>query len=181
MGIIIQKSLLINLKSKYYNSILFTSPPYSDIFGLSISSGSLVNMVQSFADKAKGIYETIRERVARSAVVGADETGTCINSKNAWTWGFQTPQATFLYTIKSRAKAVIDQLFPKGFPQAVFVHDCWPAYFGVRVKGRQICTAHLLRELKYLHTTMVNGIYRLATSCVGIEKKHACAGRYQPL
>ena len=123
---------------------------YSDIFGLSISSGSLVNMVQSFADKAKVIYETIRERVARSAVVGADETGTCINSKNGWTWGFQTPEATFLYTIKSRAKAVIDQLFPKGFPQTVFVHDCWPAYFGVRVKGHQICTAHLLRELKYL-------------------------------
>jgi len=148
---------------------------YSDIFGLSISSGSLVNMVQSFADKAKGIYETIRERVARSAVVGADETGTCINSKNGWTWGFQTPQATFLYTIKSRAKAVIDQLFPKGFPQAVFVHDCWPSYFGVRVKGHQICTAHLLRELKYLHTTMVKVIYRLAASRFGIEKKHACA------
>ena len=57
---------------------------YSDIFGLSISSGSLVNMVQSFADKAKGIYETIRERVAMSAVVGADETGTGINSNTIY-------------------------------------------------------------------------------------------------
>jgi transposase len=123
---------------------------YHDIFGLSISSGSLVNMIQSFADKSKGIYETIRERIAQSLVVGADETGTCINGKNAWTWGFQTLTDTFLYSIKSRAKTVIDQLFPQGFPHAVLVHDCWTAYFGVNVKGHQICTAHLLRELKYL-------------------------------
>jgi transposase len=123
---------------------------YHDIFGLFISSGALVNMVQCFADKSEGIYETIRERISQSLIVGADETGTRINGKNAWTWGFQTPTATFLYSVKSRAKAVIDQLFPQGFPQAVLVHDCWPAYFGIKVKGHQICTAHLLRELKYL-------------------------------
>jgi transposase len=123
---------------------------YRDIFGLSISSGSLVNMVQSFADKAQGIYETIREQISRSTVVGADETGTCIKGKNGWTWVFQTPRATYLHTGKSRGRAVIDQLFPQGFPQTVLVHDCWSSYFGVEVAGRQICTAHLLRELKYL-------------------------------
>jgi len=123
---------------------------YEDIFGLTISSGSLVNMVQTFANKAKGIYETIRERISQSEVVGADETGTCIGGKNGWTWGFQTPQATYLYSIKSRAKSVIDKLFPDGFPKTVLVHDCWSSYFSVNVKGHQICIAHILRELKYL-------------------------------
>jgi transposase len=123
---------------------------YGDIFGLSISSGSLVNMVQTFANKSKGIYETIRERISQSSVVGADETGTCINGKNGWTWGFQTPAATYLYTIKSRGKAVIKKLFPSGFPETVLVHDCWPSYFSVDVQGHQICIAHLLRELKYI-------------------------------
>jgi len=124
---------------------------YSDIFKLPISSGSLVNMVQSFANKASGIYETIRQRVAQSAVVGADETGTCIKGKNAWTWVFQTPQATYIHSDKSRAKSVIDQLFPQGFAQTTLVHDCWKPYFKVQAKGHQICTAHLLRELKYLN------------------------------
>jgi len=123
---------------------------YDDIFNLPISSGSLVNMVQSLADKAKGIYETIRWRISQSGVVGADETGTCIKGKNGWTWAFQTPRATYLHTDKSRSKAVIAKLFPQGFPQTVLVHDCLPAYFGVEVQGHQICTAHLLRELKYL-------------------------------
>jgi transposase len=123
---------------------------YSDVFGLSISSGCLVNMVGTFAEKASGIYETIRRRVANAPVIGADETGTCIKGKNGWTWVFQTPEATYIHSDTSRAKAVIDQLFPEGFPKATLVHDCWKSYFGVPTKNHQICTAHLLRELKYL-------------------------------
>ena len=123
---------------------------YNDIFGLSISSGSLVNIVQSFADKAQGIYETIRQRISHSSVIGADETGVRINGKNGWTWVFQTPFASYLHSGKSRSKAVIDELFPKGFPKTILVHDCLKAYFSVNTQGHQICTAHLLRELKYL-------------------------------
>jgi len=123
---------------------------YSDIFGLQISCGSLVNMVQSFAKKAFGIYEFIRQHVAKSTVVGADETGNCIRGKNAWAWVFQTPKATYIHSDKSRSKTVIEQLFPLGFPQTVLVHDCWTSYFGVEAKSHQICTSHLLRELKYL-------------------------------
>jgi transposase len=123
---------------------------YKDVLGLSISSGSLVNIVHAFADKAGGIYETIRDQISRSSVVGADETGVCIGGKNSWTWGFQTPKATFLYSIKSRSKSVIDKLFPHGFSKAILVHDCWSSYFSVQAGGHQICLAHLLRELKYL-------------------------------
>jgi len=62
---------------------------YSDLFGLQLGSGSLVNMVQNFAAKASGIYETIRRQIVQSTVAGADETGNCINGKNAWAWVFQ--------------------------------------------------------------------------------------------
>jgi transposase len=123
---------------------------YCDLFSIPVSSGCLVNMVQNFADKASNIYETIRRRVSQSKIVGADETGTCIQGKNGWTWVFQTPEVTYLHSDKSRAKTVIDQVFPKGFPEATLVHDCWKSCFGVQAKGHQICTAHLLRELKYL-------------------------------
>jgi transposase len=123
---------------------------YRDILGLSISSGSLVNMVHTFANKARCIYETIKEHISQSSVVGADETGVSIGGKNSWTWGFQTPEATFLYSIKSRAKSVIDKLFPHGFSKSILVHDCWSSYFSVKARGHQICVAHLLRELKYL-------------------------------
>jgi transposase len=123
---------------------------YRDIFSLPISSGSLVNMVHSLADKSKSIYDEILRRVSISPVVGADETGCRINGKNQWAWVFQTPTATFIHTANSRAKKVIDELFPQGFPKTVLVHDCWRSYFNVQTEDHQICTAHLLRDLKYL-------------------------------
>ncbi|MDR0206753.1 MAG: transposase [Bacteroidales bacterium] len=73
-----------------------------------------------------------------------------IKGKNAWAWVFQTPKATYIHSDTSRSKAVINQLFPQGFSETILVHDCWASYFGVQAKGHQICTAHLLRELKYL-------------------------------
>jgi transposase len=123
---------------------------YGDILGLSISSGSLVKMVESFAHKSQSVYEKIRRRVFSSPVVGADETGVNINGKNRWVWVFQTPEVTCIHAGLSRSKKVIDQLFPQGFPRSIPVHDCWRSYFSVQTQGHQICTAHLLRELKYL-------------------------------
>ena len=123
---------------------------YQDVFGLEISSGNLVNMVQRFAVKVGGLYEIIRERIAQSPVVGGDETGVCIGGKNHWGWTFQSPKATFIVIDDSRGKKVIDKHFNTGFPGSTMVHDCWKPYFKVAAQSHQICTAHLLRELKYL-------------------------------
>jgi transposase len=123
---------------------------YIDVFGLSISSGSLVGMVENFAGKSKGVYEEIHSRLCVAPVVGADETGVNINGKNRWAWVFQTPELTYIHADLSRSRKVIDTLFPQGFPQSILVHDCWTSYFGVQTQGHQICTAHLLRDLKYL-------------------------------
>jgi len=38
---------------------------------------------------------------------------------------------------------------PDGFPQAIFVHDCWRSHFDTNATRHQLCTSHLLRELKY--------------------------------
>ena len=87
---------------------------------------------------------------AHSPVVGADETGVCINGKNHWAWTFQSPNATFIDIDASRGKKVIDRIFGEGFPESTLVHDCWRSYFNTVSHAHQICTAHLLRELKYL-------------------------------
>ena len=123
---------------------------YINVMGLSISCGCLVSLIECFADKSKGIYEEIRQRVAASPVVGADETGVNVNGKNRWAWVFQTPEVTYIDAGLSRSKNVVNDLFPQGFPKSVIVHDCWTSYFGIQAQGHQICVAHLLRELKYL-------------------------------
>jgi len=123
---------------------------FRDIFRIEASEGTLVNLVHGFATKAGGIYEEIKQRIFRSAVAGADETGVCVAGKNHWAWTFQTEKHTYIAVEQSRGKAAIDRIFENGLPHSTLVHDCWKPYFNTAVQAHQICTAHLLRELNYL-------------------------------
>jgi transposase len=121
-----------------------------DIFDISVSEGSIYNMLESVKTSAAQIYEQIRSRIESSPVVGADETGLNINGKQHWQWSFQTENLTYVYPDASRGKAAIDKHFPKGLPGSWLVTDRHSSYFKMNVKGHQICLAHLLRELIYL-------------------------------
>jgi hypothetical protein len=96
------------------------------------------------------IYEKIREKLTKSEVVGADETGACINGKNHWAWTFQNHRLTYIYINSSRGKQAIDTAFASGFNKTIPVHDCWKPYFITSCQSHQICIAHLLRDLNYL-------------------------------
>lgn len=52
---------------------------------------------------------------------------------------------------KSRGKGAIDKHFPNGLPNSRLITDRHSSCFKMDVKGHQICLAHLLRELTYLH------------------------------
>lgn len=118
-----------------------------DCMNLPISEGTVDNMLQKLTEKAQGIYEEIKQRVEQSLVVGGDETGIKINGKKGWLWAFQTTTLTFLSASMNRGFETISRLFKNGFSVSVYVTDCLAAQLKVAVKARQICTAHLLREL----------------------------------
>jgi transposase len=107
-------------------------------------------MLESVRTSASSIYEQIRKRIESSTVVGADETGLNINGKQHWKWSFQTDSLTYVYPDASRGKVAIDKHFPNGLPNSWLVTDRHSSYFNMKVKGNQICLAHLLRELTYL-------------------------------
>ena len=121
-----------------------------DCLNMAISEGTIDNMLQSLTEKAEPIYESIKQRVSQSPVVGGDETGIKIKGgKNGkgWLFTFQTPLLTFLAVSFSRGYETINNLFKNGFPISVYVTDCLPAQLKVHAKAHQICIAHLLREL----------------------------------
>jgi transposase len=144
------------LHSRQYLPFERMSELFSDIFGLPVSSGSPVNMVQRFRDKATKLYGIIRERIAQSRVVGADETGVNMGGKNHWAWTFRTPEAPFIDMDTSRGKKVTERIFSDGFPHSTLVHDCWKPCFKTLCGHHQTGTAHLLRELKYLQQLYEN-------------------------
>jgi transposase len=73
-----------------------------------------------------------------------------INGKLHWQWSFQTEHLTYVYPDASRGKIAIDKHFPNGLSNSWLVTNRHSSYFNMKVKGHQICLAHLLRELTYL-------------------------------
>ena len=121
-----------------------------EICGISLSEGSIKNILNRMEQSLSPAYEMIRERIAGSPVVGADETGISINGHTAWAWALQTELLTYITAGHSRKKEVFESIMPKGMPQSILVSDCYSSYFSANVKNHQICTSHILRELIYL-------------------------------
>ena len=121
-----------------------------EVFGVFLSEGSVANLLQRMEKRLSPAYETIRERIAGSAVVGADETGNSVNGKTLWAWVLQTENLTYITAGHSRKKEVFTSIMPQGIPQSILVSDCYSTYFSANVKNHQICTSHILRELIYL-------------------------------
>ena len=121
-----------------------------DVFGLSISEGSISNLLQRAAKKAIPVYEQIQAELARASYVGSDETGAKVNGKNWWVWCWQNVKNTFLKASSSRGSQTVEATFPDGLPKATIGSDRWAAQLKTTSKAKQLCLAHLQRDLIFL-------------------------------
>jgi len=121
-----------------------------DCFGITLSQGTIDNILKDVSDKSLGAYNEIRNRVEQSSVVGADETGENINGELHWMWAWQTDKLTYIHSNKSRGKLAIDSQFKNGLSRSILVTDRHRSYFNMNVADHQICLAHILRELTFL-------------------------------
>ncbi len=119
-----------------------------DLFGLPISEGSIDNLLERSTQKALPIYHTIQQKIQLSQVVGSDETGASFGGKKGWFHTWQTTVLTFIAASLNRGYKTIELYFADGFPSSIYVSDCWAAQLKVAAFLHQLCTAHLLRELR---------------------------------
>lgn len=128
-----------------------------DCFGLSLSEGSIDNIIRRFAGKALPVYGMLKDAVSNSPVIGGDETGARVDGSKYWVWTYQTDSFTVLAMSASRGLKAIKSHFPNGFGNAVLCHDAWRTYFNYRDNLHQLCCAHLLRELNYIEERYRSG------------------------
>ncbi|MBI9065231.1 MAG: transposase [Marinilabiliaceae bacterium] len=63
------------------------------ICNVSMSEGTIYNMLNRVADRLLPVYEGIKQNVIQAKVIGIDESGIKVN--NYWTWTWQTLTETF--------------------------------------------------------------------------------------
>jgi transposase len=117
----------------------------SDLFGLTLSQGGLMNLVQ----RAQGRFADGRARAVaalrRAASVASDETGVRIEGSNAYHWVFRSPEAVVHHASPTRAASVVREM-RDGHRPAVWLSDRYTAQQGHGV-AHQTCLAHLARDV----------------------------------
>lgn len=123
---------------------------FSEVFKLSLSEATLVNLLEKAAVKSGFLYAGIKAQISHSRVVGSDETSAKVDGKKWWIWVWQNVLNTFIVAAESRGSQTIEAEFSEGLPAATLVSDRWAAQLKMQSGGNQICLAHLLRDVRYL-------------------------------
>lgn len=111
-----------------------------------ITAGGLLDGWQRLAEALWPWYERIADEARAGAVLHADETGWRVDGQTHWLWCFCNHRSCYYLIDKSRGSAALQKFFIQTY-QGTLVSDFWAAYFNVACDDRQMCIAHLLREL----------------------------------
>lgn len=123
---------------------------FRDVFGVSISCGTIVNFNVRFADKIKPLLEEIKAKLVASPVAHFDETGLRVNGKLMWLHNASTHLLTYIAASRKRGREGVDENGVMIKFRGVAIHDCWAAYFKYTKCLHALCGAHLLRELQWV-------------------------------
>lgn len=114
-------------------------------YGLMLSQGGLVGLLQCAAARAGPAAAAIREAVRASPVVHADETGWRQDGIPGYIWSVSCPTARSYHVDCRRSGAVIDDVLGPDYA-GVLVTDFYAAYD--HLPGmKQRCWSHLWRDI----------------------------------
>ena len=121
----------------------------TELFGVSLSAGGAVSIMERAGDNAQEEAEGIGTQVRRSKVIGSDETSARVHGRNWWQWVFVGENCEYHLIRPSRGYDVIEA-FMRECQAEVWVCDCWSAQLNAPAKLCQICLAHQIRNLQGL-------------------------------
>ena len=121
----------------------------SNLFNITISEGSITNMLAKASNNSQSEIQKIKKLLESSKILGIDETGCKVDGARYWHWTFQDTKNTLIVADKSRGAKVITQTFTNGFKDSCVVHDNFSSYSKLNAKSEQLCLAHKLRDLNY--------------------------------
>ena len=121
---------------------------FSDLLGLDISEGALVNILddstEAFARQAK----LIRDKLLAGTILQSDETSMRVGKQNWWAWVFHHADSACFVIDRNRSRAVVEGFLGTYRPH-FWVSDRLASQMGWAKKDHQVCLAHLIREAKY--------------------------------
>ena len=170
------RAFLIYLRFTHAISLERLARLVSDLLGLQISEGALVNILNDSRPAFARAFSLIRARLLASSVLCSDETGMRVAKSTWWVWTFHHANSACFVIDPHRSRAV-PEAFLDGHRPKLWLSDRYGAQMGWAVKDHQFCLAHLIRDAKYAieagDTTFAQALLALLKRACGIGRRRA--------
>jgi transposase len=148
----------------------------SDLLGVEISEGALVNILDASRSAFARQASLIRARLLASSILESDETSVRVGKRTWWTWVFHHADDCCFVIRPSRGKDVVTEFLGEVRPD-FWVSDRLAAQMGWASKDNQVCLAHLIREAQYAidagDTAFAPGLRKLLKRACSIGGRRA--------
>jgi transposase len=118
-----------------------------DLFGLRISTGTVQACFERLGAALAQPVSELEDALGRVGAVHLDETGWRQWGKRCWLWVATTGLFSLFMIHPRRGTDALRLWFPEGFDGTVH-SDRWSAYSYFDIAKRQLCWAHLIRDLQ---------------------------------
>ena len=116
-----------------------------DVFNVVMSLGGVSNCERQVGEALEAPFDEAREYARQQALANADETSWRECSKKVWLWVMATTWVSVFYILPGRTKKCAQYVLD-GF-KGILVTDRCKSYLFYTMGKRQICWAHLIRDL----------------------------------
>jgi transposase len=165
------RALAVYLVEQQFLPYARTREVLADVFGVALSSGTLISLVRRGAERLGRVEEQIKRQLRKAAVLHHDETGlrvvgtalgtgTGVGAPMAeepatrthlqWAHVTSTPQLTHYALHPQRGAQALDAIGILPRFGGVSVHDGWTAYRHYQRCRHALCNAHHLRERTFV-------------------------------
>ncbi len=122
----------------------------ADLFGASLSVGTLVTWVQQSAVVLAPVHARLKAALQRARVLHNDETGVRRGGRLAWAHVASTSRLTHYAIHAKRGREATDAIGILPDFSGVSVHDGWRPYRHYTRCRHALCNIHHLRELTFV-------------------------------
>jgi transposase len=131
----------------YHLSKRTTQRALEDLFGVQMGLGTIANLEHATVQAVAEPVAEARAYVQQQPTAYLDETGWREGQQRAWLWTAVTEWVTVFVIRASRGGKVAQELLGERF-WGWLVTDRWSAYTWYPPWRRQVCWAHLLRDIE---------------------------------
>lgn len=142
------EAIIATLTVRFHVSRLDVVELCRTLFGITISVGSVQATCERMSASVASTVQTIADHFASAAVAHADETGWYVRGKLVWMWAALTEQAEYFRVDERRNTEAMDKLL--GDFVGLLHSDRWKPYEAFSPHHRQLCHAHLRRDIQAL-------------------------------